>query len=116
MAKARFLWKSTCSTCRDARAFLLDEMGAELDERNYAREPFTLAELRQIFKDADPREFINPKSVSFKAMELKGRTLSRAQAFALIAEQPNLLKRPLTIVGHGIIAGFDRERLRAALG
>ena len=116
MARARFLWKSTCSTCRDARAFLRDEVGAELDERNYAREPFTLAELRQIFGDAEPREFINPKSAPFKALGLKDRTLSRERALALIVEQPNLLKRPLTIVGRGIIAGFDRARLRAALG
>ncbi len=115
MAKARFLWKSTCSTCRNARAFLLAELGAELDERNYAKEPFTLVELKQIFKDADPREFINPKSEAFKAMSLKGETITRARALELIAEQPNLLKRPLTIVGRTMVAGFDRERLRAAL-
>jgi Spx/MgsR family transcriptional regulator len=115
MAKALFLWKSTCSTCRNARAFIRDELGAELDERNYAKEPFTLAELERIFKHADPRDFINPKSESFKAMGLRGRTLTRKQALDLIVEQPNLLKRPLTIVGGEFIAGFDRERMRALL-
>jgi regulatory protein spx len=115
MKKARFLWKSTCSTCRDARVFLRDQLGVELDERNYAKEPLSLAELKQVFKSVDAREFINPKSPAFKAMGLKGKTLSVSQALKLMAEEPNLIKRPLIITGKSIIAGFDRERLRAEL-
>jgi arsenate reductase-like glutaredoxin family protein len=33
----------------------------------------------------------------------------------LMAQEPNLIKRPMTVVGNKIIAGFDREALRAAL-
>ncbi|MGH7988287.1 MAG: arsenate reductase family protein [Candidatus Binataceae bacterium] len=115
MKKVRFLWKSTCSTCRDARQFLRDELHLELDERNYAKEPLTLAELKEVFKNADAREFINPKSPAFKARGLRGRPLTPAQALKLMAEEPNLIKRPLVIVDGAIIAGFDRARLRADL-
>jgi regulatory protein spx len=116
MAKARFYWKSTCSTCRDARSFVLNDLGVAIEERNYAREPLTVAELRELFKHSDPRDFINPKSPTYKALGLKGKTLTSTEAFELLAKEPNLLKRPLTIVGRKIIAGFDRETLRAALG
>jgi len=116
MAKARFYWKSTCSTCRDARSFILNELGVAVDERNYAKEPLTLADLQEIFKRHDPREYLNPKSPAYKAMGLKGKTLTPEEALELMAKEPNLLKRPLTIAGRKMIAGFDREALREALG
>ena len=93
-----------------------DELGVELDERDYAKNPLSVAELKELFARLDPRDFINPKSPAFKAMGLKGKTLSAAEAIKLIAGEPNLIKRPLVIAGKTIIAGFDRERLRATLG
>jgi arsenate reductase-like glutaredoxin family protein len=33
-----------------------------------------------------------------------------------MAKEPNLIKRPLTVVGRKIIAGFDRDALKSALG
>jgi arsenate reductase (glutaredoxin) len=86
-----------------------------LDERDYAKQPFTLAELKELFKGVDPREYINPKSPAFKALGLKGKMLTADQALKLMAEEPNLLKRPLVIAETSIIAGFDRDCLRAAL-
>jgi arsenate reductase-like glutaredoxin family protein len=95
---------------------LRDELGVELDERDYAKNPLSIAELKELFAGLDPRDFINPKSPAFKAMGLKGKTLSAAEAIKLMAGEPNLIKRPLVIAGKTIIAGFDRERLRATLG
>jgi Spx/MgsR family transcriptional regulator len=115
MTKARFYWKSTCSTCRNARSFILDELGAKVEERNYAKEPLTLDELSSLFKGVDPRDYLNPKSPAFKAMGLKGKPLTPHQALELMAQEPNLIKRPVTVVGKKIIAGFDRDALRAAL-
>jgi arsenate reductase-like glutaredoxin family protein len=94
---------------------LRDELGAELDERDYARNPLSRAELAELFAGRDPRAFINPKSPTFKALELKGKTLTPDRAIALMAKEPNLIKRPLTIAGRELIAGFDREGLRKAL-
>jgi arsenate reductase-like glutaredoxin family protein len=94
---------------------LLDELGASLDERDYAKAPLTAAELRELFKGRDPRDFINPKSPAFKARGLKGIVLGPDEAIRLMAEEPNLIKRPLTVVGREIVAGFDRDRLRSLL-
>ena len=93
-----------------------DELGVELDERDYAKNPLSAAELKELFAGLDPRDFINPKSPAFKAMGLKGKTLTAAEAIKLMAGEPNLIKRPLVIAGKTIIAGFDRDRLRATLG
>jgi Spx/MgsR family transcriptional regulator len=113
--KVRFYWKSSCTTCRDARSFLVKDLGAELDERDYARNALTADELKELFAGRDPRDFINPRSQSFKAMGLANKSLTPAQAIALMVKEPNLIKRPLVVVGKEMIAGFDRERLRAAL-
>ena len=115
MAKARFYWKSTCSTCRDARSFILNELGAAIEERNYAKEPLTIDELKEIFKRRDPRDYLNPKSPAYKAMGLKGKSLTPDQALDLMAKEPNLLKRPLDGRRAKVIAGFDRDALRKAL-
>ena len=92
-----------------------NDLGAELDERDYAKAPFSAAELRDLFAGRDPRDFLSTRSPAFKAMNLAGKSLTAQQALALMAREPNLIKRPLTIAGKQIIAGFDRDQLRAAL-
>ena len=91
------------------------ELAVELDERDYARRPLSEVELKELFKGLDPRDYINPKSPAFKAMGLKDRKLTGAEALALMATEPNLIKRPLVVAGDQIVAGFDRESLRALL-
>jgi Spx/MgsR family transcriptional regulator len=115
MKKARFYWKSTCSTCRNARAFLRDDLGVDLEERDYAKQPFSLDELKGLFANADPRDYLNPKSPTFKAMGLSGKTLTESEAVKLMSQESNLIKRPLLISGRTIVAGFDRDRYRELL-
>ena len=92
-----------------------DELQVELDERDYAKQPLSAAELKALFAGREPRDFLNPKSPAFKAMELKGKKLTAAEALALMAREPNLIKRPLVVADGEIVAGFDREGLRALL-
>lgn len=92
-----------------------DDLKVELDERDYARQPLGATELRELFRGRDPRDFLNPKSPAFKAKGLAGKKLTPDQAIDLMAAETNLIKRPLVVSGGEIIAGFDRDRLRAAL-
>lgn len=93
-----------------------NELGVELDERDYARQPLNESELKELFKAADPRDYINPKSPTLKSLNLKGKTLTSEQALKLMAHEPNLIKRPLVVAGRKIIAGFDRDQLRKTFG
>jgi arsenate reductase-like glutaredoxin family protein len=94
---------------------LRKDLGVELDERDYAKAPLNAAELKDLFAGRDPRDFLNARSPAFKAMGLAGKSLTPPQALALMAKEPNLIKRPIVVVGKEIFAGFDRERLRSAL-
>ena len=93
-----------------------NDLNLELDERDYAKQPLSEAELKDLFKTVDARDYINPKSPVFKTMNLKNKTLTTEQALKLMAKEPNLIKRPLTISGRKIVAGFDRDALRKSFG
>lgn len=93
-----------------------EELGVELDERDYFKNPLSDAELRELFRDLDPRDYLNPKSPAYKEMGLKDKQLTPSEAIGLMAKDPNLIKRPLVIAGEKLFAGFDRDRLREALG
>jgi arsenate reductase len=94
---------------------LRNDLGVELDERDYAKVPLSASELKELFAGRDPRDFLNARSPVFKAMGLAGKSLTAEQALALMAKEPNLIKRPIVVAGKEIIAGFDRERLRAVV-
>jgi len=96
---------------------LRNDLKVELDERDYGKNPFSESELKALFDDAglDPRDFINPKSPAYKAMGLRDKKLSASEAVKLMAREVNLIKRPLIIAGKTVIAGFDKDRIRAAL-
>ncbi len=91
-----------------------NELGVELDERDYVKSPLGESELRELFKGVDPRDYLNPKSPAYKEMGLRSRTLTASEAIKLMVKEPNLMKRPLVVAGNTLIAGFDRDRLREA--
>jgi arsenate reductase-like glutaredoxin family protein len=94
---------------------LRNDLGAELDERDYAKAPLSAAELKELFAGRDARDFLNARSPAYKAMDLAGKSITADQAISLMAKDPNLIKRPLVIAGKQMIAGFDRDQLRTAL-
>ena len=94
-----------------------NELGADLDERDFAKHPPSEADLKTLFDDAgqDPRDFLNPRSPTYKQMGLADKKLSASEAIKLMARDVNLIKRPMLIAGKKIVAGFDRDQMRAAL-
>ena len=92
-----------------------DDLKVELDERDYAKNQLDLTELKELFKGRDPRDFLSVKSPTFKAMGLQDKKLTAAQTLKLMAQEPNLIRRPLVVGGREIIAGLDRDRLKQAL-
>ena len=94
-----------------------NDLGLELEERDYAKNSLSEDELKALFAEAglDPREFLNPKSPAYKQMGLSGKKLTASEAVKLMAREQNLLKRPLVIAGKTVTAGFDRDHLSAAL-
>ena len=101
------LWmKSSCTTCRDAKAKLA-ELGIGVEIRDYFKAPLNAVELERLLP-ADPAPMLGTKSPKYRELGLKDRTLSKAEAITLMVEDNNLLKRPILVHAKGVIIGFDK--------
>jgi arsenate reductase-like glutaredoxin family protein len=112
----RFIWKKTCDTCRRARAMVL-ESGVELEEdRELNAAPLTVAELDRLIGERDHRAFLNTRNELYRERGMKTAPPGRAEALKLMAEHPNLIRRPILVVGGAepeVLLGFDpREHAR----
>ncbi|WLT33361.1 arsenate reductase family protein [Geothrix sp. PMB-07] len=100
------LWmKSSCTTCRNAKAKLA-ELGIEVEVRDYFKKPLEATELERLLP-SDPGPMLGTKSPKYKELGLKDRKLSKAEAIALMVQDNNLLKRPILVHAKGVIIGFD---------
>jgi Spx/MgsR family transcriptional regulator len=109
--KIKFLHKPTCTTCRKAKAFL-EKLGAELDLRNLDTERLSEAELDKLIGDRDHRKFLNTRNQLYRTGKMKDHPPVRAEAIKLMANYPNLIRRPVVIRGDQIVLGHDEEAFR----
>lgn len=52
---------------------------------------------------------LNRRSPTYKRLELDKRHLTTNEAVALMQEDPNLIRRPILVVGDGVLFGFSAE-------
>ena len=88
-------------------------LGVQLQERDFGKEPLSQAELEVLIGSADIMEFLNTRSVSYRAQGFKKQAPAKAQAIKLMVADPNLIKRPITVKGSIKVLGFDEAKLRA---
>jgi Spx/MgsR family transcriptional regulator len=105
--------KPNCSTCRNARKFLL-EAGAQFEEIDLNR-GLTVGEIDALIGDRDYKAFLNTRNDLYREKKMKQSPPSRAEAIALMAGHPNLIKRPVLVKGKQILLGFNPEEMRKAL-
>ncbi len=84
-----------------------------MQERDLGKEPLSEDEIEALIGNADVMEFLNTRSASYRQQGFKKQPPTKTQAIALMAQDPNLIKRPITVKGHTKVLGFDQARLRA---
>jgi Spx/MgsR family transcriptional regulator len=109
--KISFSQKPTCTTCRKSKAFL-EKRGATLDLRNLDTERFSESELDKLIGARDYREFLNTRNELYRSRKMRDNPPSRAEAIELMAANPNLIRRPITISGSQIILGYDEPAFK----
>lgn len=58
----------------------------------------------------DYTEFLNTRNELYRERNMKDHPPSRAAAIKLMAEHPNLIRRPILISGGRIAVGFDEKK------
>jgi arsenate reductase (glutaredoxin) len=88
------------------------EQGAELETRDLDRERMTERELDVLIGPRDYREFLNTRNELYREKQMKNKPPSRVEAIKLMAQVPNLIRRPVVIRGSQIVLGFDETALK----
>jgi Spx/MgsR family transcriptional regulator len=88
-------------------------LGVQLQERDLGKEPLHESELQTLIGNADVAEFLNTRSARYRDQGLNAKPPTKAQAITLMAQDPNLIKRPIAVKGHTTVIGFDEAKLRA---
>ena len=74
-----------------------------------------VAELERLIGSRDYREFLNPRNELYRERGMKEKPPARAEALKLMAEHPNLIRRPILVKGSEIVLGFDEARLASLI-
>jgi arsenate reductase (glutaredoxin) len=91
------------------------ELGTELESRDLDKERLTEAELDELIGSRDYKEFLNTRNEMYRTRKMKELPPSRAEAIKLMANVPNLIRRPVVIRGMQMVLGFDEEAYRRLL-
>jgi len=59
--------------------------------------------------------FLNTRNELYREKNMKESPPSRAEAIALMAKNPNLIKRPILVKGKKILLGFNPDEMRKVL-
>ncbi len=84
----------------------------ELEMRDLDKERLTVAELDSLIGSRDYKEFLNSRNELFRERDMKNNAPLRDAAIKLMAQTPNLIRRPVVIRGSQIVLGFDEAALK----
>jgi arsenate reductase len=109
--------KPTCTTCRRL-ATLLTERGIDFERVNYHVDPLPEERIRALLGKAGlrPHEALRTKEPIYAELGLGRREVSDDELFALMAEHPQLLQRPIVERGDRAVLARPPERVADLLG
>jgi Spx/MgsR family transcriptional regulator len=117
MALRVYAYKN-CGTCRKAVKWL-QENSIAYTEIPIREQPPTVAELKRVLKavDGNIRKLFNTSGQAYKANNIKEvlPNLSDEEALAMLADDGNLVKRPVVIGKSVALVGFKEEDWKEAL-
>jgi arsenate reductase-like glutaredoxin family protein len=90
---------------------LLDK-GVELDEHDLGKERLTADQLDALIGKRSHLDFLNTRNEMYRQRKMKENPPTRDEALKLMAQEPNLIKRPIVIRGGQMVLGYDEEGLR----
>ncbi|MGH2880458.1 MAG: arsenate reductase family protein [Solirubrobacteraceae bacterium] len=103
--------KPTCTTCRNLYA-LLTERGVDFDSVDYHVTGIEEPELRQLLRKlgTGPREILRTREPLVKELGLDDPEVTDEQLIAQMAAHPQLVQRPIVVVGDRAVLARPVER------
>jgi arsenate reductase-like glutaredoxin family protein len=114
MQYVQLIWKKSCDTCRRFKK-QLDLWGVEYIDREMNAEPLTAEEIAELIGDRPVKPFLNTRNKVYRDMRLKNNTPDATTAALLIAQENNLLKRPVVQIDDELVLGNDLATVKRLL-
>ena len=88
------------------------ELGAEMESRDLDKTPLSATELEALIGDRDHKLFLSTRNELYRERKMGEKPPLRNEAIALMAKNPNLIKRPILICEGKMDLGFDENAYR----
>jgi arsenate reductase-like glutaredoxin family protein len=89
----------------------MEKCGFDLRLRDIGKDRLGSEEIENLIGKRDYRTFLNTRNAIYRQKNMKENPPSRQEAIRMIAEEPNLIRRPIIISGDKILLGFDPESI-----
>lgn len=84
----------------------------ELDEHDLGKQRLTAEQLGVLIGSRNYMDFLNTRNDLYRERKMKQNPPTRDEALKLMAQEPNLIRRPIVIRGGQMVLGYDEEGLR----
>jgi arsenate reductase-like glutaredoxin family protein len=85
---------------------------ANLEEREYGKNPLSEKELREIIGEGPIEKFLNTRTPLYRERNMKQKPPSKDEAIKLMLKDQNLIKRPVIIKGKKKLTGFSEAKVK----
>lgn len=106
--------KPTCVTCRKIIS-QVERMNADIEKRDFFKEPFSETELKKIIKMTGKRpiELLRKRDKMYKELDLENKKKTDIQLVKLMVKYPGLILRPIIITKNKAFVGkIDVKNLK----
>lgn len=114
-----FLCYERCTTCKRAKAWLIDR-GIAFAERPIKEQNPSYEELKEWHQRSGLplKKFFNTSGLLYKSMELKDKlpAMTEEEQLKLLATDGMLVKRPMLIMEDKVLVGFRENEWAEVLG
>jgi len=93
----------------------LEEQEVNLHVHNIGQQPLKLPEISELVRHYNLNHFLNSNSASYKKNKLDKALPSRQEVIELIAQDNDLLNRPIIISGRLMAIGYNRDMIKEML-
>jgi len=85
----------------------LERMKADLDSRDFFKDPFSETELKKIIKmtGKNPSELLRKRDKMYKELNLENNKKTGSQIIKLMVKHPGLILRPIVIIKNKAFVG-----------
>ena len=94
---------------------MLLQKGLEVSDRDFFKETFSEAEIRELAAMAGTENIFARRSPSIKKMGLADKQLSDDEMIGLMLQEPKLVRRPLLKVGNKLMVGGGNDAVEEAI-